>query len=118
MQLSQESSDSLLISAYTDNSVSINGRNYDSPIMVTGQAIVVINKPVESLCLQDILPHSTHPVVLVASNNPLTAELFALKAELSMERIALETMTIGSACRTYNVMASEDRTPLLFIFFE
>jgi uncharacterized protein len=56
------------------------------------------------------------PDVVVLSTGP--TQIFpraALRAEFAMRRIGLEVMEVGAACRTYNVLVSEERKVVVAI---
>jgi uncharacterized protein len=48
-------------------------------------------------------------VVLLGVNAPSPRASAAVRRELEQRGIALETMELGAACRTYNVLATEGR---------
>jgi uncharacterized protein len=47
---------------------------------------------------------------------PSAASLRALRAPLAARDVALEVMDLGAACRTYNVLAQEDRPVAALLF--
>jgi uncharacterized protein len=54
-------------------------------------------------------------VVVLATGVRQTFPRAALRAEFATRRIGLEVMEIGAACRTYNVLVSEERHVLAAI---
>ena len=51
-------------------------------------------------------------VVVLATGTTQKFPRAALRAEFATRRIGLEVMEIGAACRTYNVLVSEERRAL------
>lgn len=74
---------------------------------------------VAELTAEHFLPlFSLNPEVVVLSTGP--RQVFpraALRAEFATRKIGLEVMEIGAACRTYNVLVSEERQVLAAILF-
>jgi uncharacterized protein len=74
-------------------------------------------KDVASLTLEHLAPLFEHkPEVVVLSTG--ARQQFppaALRAEFAMRRIGIEVMEIGAACRTFNVLVSEERKVLAAI---
>jgi uncharacterized protein len=54
-------------------------------------------------------------VVVLATGMQQTFPRASLRAEFATRRIGLEVMEIGAACRTYNVLVSEERRVLAAI---
>lgn len=55
-------------------------------------------------------------VVLLGAGNTQTFASAAVRALFRARRIALECMTLGAACRTYNILASEQRSVAAGLF--
>ena len=55
-------------------------------------------------------------ILLVGTAMPSAASLRALRAPLAARDVALEVMDLGAACRTYNVLAQENRPVLAALF--
>jgi uncharacterized protein len=56
-------------------------------------------------------------VIIIGHTKPSLQADKALVAALSKERIGMECMPIGAACRTTNVLLSEDRRVICGILF-
>ena len=74
-------------------------------------------RSVAELTAEHFLPlFSLNPEVVVLATGP--RQVFpraALRAEFATRKIGLEVMEIGAACRTYNVLVSEERKVLAAI---
>jgi len=55
-------------------------------------------------------------VVLLGTRSPGQRAPAAVRSAFSQRGVALETMDLGAACRTYNVLAQEDRAVAAALF--
>jgi uncharacterized protein len=55
-------------------------------------------------------------VVLLGAGETQMFASAAVRASFRSRRIALECMTLGAACRTYNILASEQRNVVAGLF--
>jgi uncharacterized protein len=55
-------------------------------------------------------------IVLLGSNEASPLAPAAIRAVCRSKGIALETMNLGAACRTYNILASEERAVVAGLF--
>jgi uncharacterized protein len=71
-------------------------------------------RSVEELTVESLAPlFALAPeVVVLATGTTQRFPRASLRAEFATRRIGLEVMEIGAACRTYNVLVSEDRKVL------
>jgi uncharacterized protein len=107
------------ISRYGDGEITINGRQFTAPCIVApgfqhGDWIAGLS----DLTLDSLEPLRTlQPRILLlgATQNPAAAAR-ALRSQLAARQIALEAMELGAACRTYNVLAQEDRSVAALLF--
>ena len=56
------------------------------------------------------------PRILLLGSDAPPAGLREIRQQLAARDISLETMDLGAACRTYNVLASEDRPVAALLF--
>lgn len=108
-----ENSEKLLITNYSEGSISVNRTEYLGSILVGGEDVVEnwYDGPVAELSL-DHLSHIVElkPEILIfGSGREHTFPPARLIAELSQKGIAMEVMNTKAACRTYNVLVSEFR---------
>ncbi len=108
-----------LISRYGDGEILINGQRLDAPCIVAPGFLHSswINLP-DELTLQALEPvWNLQPRILLlgAPQAPMAAAR-TLRRALATRQIALESMELGAACRTYNVLAQEDRAVAALLF--
>lgn len=101
-----------LISRYGNGELVINGKRLSAPCIVApGFLSEVWIADLGALTLDALLPVwplGPRIVLLGADPVPMAAARL-LRAPLAARQVALETMDLGAACRTYNVLAQEDR---------
>lgn len=108
-----------MIDAYGDDHVSINGRRHASSLLLLPERIIA-DWPVrayDSLGEADYLALAEHKpeLILVAAADRAPAPRPRLYARLLAQGIGVETMQLGAACRTYNVLVAEGRRVLAAI---
>jgi len=64
---------------------------------------------VDLAALADVVAHGALDVLLLGCGVRMAMPAPALRAGLKAKGIALEAMDTGAACRTYNVLATEER---------
>ncbi|MEX0606953.1 MAG: Mth938-like domain-containing protein [Halofilum sp. (in: g-proteobacteria)] len=101
------------IRAYDEGSVTVNQDVYTSDLIVMPEAIVTewANAPVAELTpdhLAVIAPYEPE-IVLLGTGRRQRFPSAQLMADLARKGIGLEAMDTAAACRTYNVLMSEDR---------
>ena len=110
------------IQTYSDNAISLNNVSYTQSLIITPQQII---SPWEINHFQKL---SLQNFIDVA---PLDGEIWLLGTGLkhhfpdprivqfaNKHRIGLETMTTPAACRTFNLLLSEDRQVSAFLIIE
>lgn len=114
MQISLESSDRHAVQAYTNNKIQINSIIYECSLIVSRDELI------SDLNFHDVKEINDDYVELLLKQKP---ELIVIGHEqtgkfppiqylskLSQLRVGIECMSIGAACRTYNVLLSEHRS--------
>jgi uncharacterized protein len=100
------------IAGYRDGAVRIGQREYAHSVIVTAEqllewpAAVVRDLTIEHL---DGALQQQPDIIVLGTGTRLVFPPLALQAALSAQGIGLEVMDTGAACRTYNVLLSEDR---------
>ncbi len=104
----------LVIQRYGGGGFRVGGARYEGAILVWDEH--VIRWPVSAPALADLdslapVTSTTPPVELILFGcGPRVASVgAALRRSLAELRIGIEPMDTGAACRTFNVLASEDR---------
>lgn len=106
---------------YTATEVVIGQHTLTAPCIVSATELIT-DWPVTTLAaltvadLQPLLALSPQ-IVLIGSPQGTRPAPAALRTALNARGIALETMDLGAACRTYNVLASESRPVVAGLIF-
>lgn len=108
-----------LVGRYGPGEVHINGRRLSTPLVV-GPGFLQEDW-IARLAL--LTPEALAPVwqqqpriVLLGSDERPPEALKGLRGHFADRQIALEVMDLGAACRTYNVLAQEDRAVIALLF--
>lgn len=111
------------INAYGPDHIEVNGVRHDSPFILDPESGPIPLPP-------DTTPEHLGPdsLALVADKSPEvvligtgTRQRFfpaSLLLPLTSRRIGVETMTLGAACRTFNLLAAEGRKTLAILLFD
>lgn len=121
MHINLEASTHNTIQAYQDNQIQINS------IIYTGSLIVSAQEIISDLAIKQIQDMDEHYLNLLIQFNPEVVLIGhnqmgkfpppSIISRLSEQRIGVECMSLGSACRTFNVLLSEYRKVVAgFIF--
>jgi uncharacterized protein len=108
-----------LVMRHGNGSIRINGQDYSAPCMIApGLLQTAWIDSLDSLSPESLAPlWSIEPRVLLLgtaiSQHPRIREL---RPQLASRQISLEVMDLGAACRTYNVLAQEDRAVAALLF--
>ena len=101
------------IKSYDDKQIIINDTTYQNSIILSTQSII---SPWPVHLLDDLTPTTMNemiqfnPEIIIIGHSEPGAQL-PIKTQqwLSQQRIGVECMLIGAACRTFNVLLSEGR---------
>jgi uncharacterized protein len=109
-----------LVSRYGAGEILINGERLAAPCIVAPGFLhsTWIADP-GALTLESLAPVWTvEPRILLlgAAQDPPAAAVRTLRLALAARQVALEAMELGAACRTYNVLAQEDRSVAALLF--
>jgi uncharacterized protein len=105
--------DRQVIERYGARGFRVSGVIYNGPVLVFPDRTM----PWGAACPSDVTRESLSPVIerggvqilLLGLGRSTSVVPASLRAALRAARIALEPMDTGAACRTYNVLVSEDR---------
>lgn len=110
-----------LVTRYAPDQLQINGLTLKSPCMVAPGLLEAewIEGP-EALTSEALakLWQLEPQVVLVGIARRDHPSVKLLKSSLNQKQIAMEAMDLGAACRTYNVLAQEERAVAALLFPE
>jgi uncharacterized protein len=107
-----------LISRYGNGEIVINAQLLLAPLIVApGFIHASWVGSLEELTLQSLQPvWPLQPRILLLGSDLPAAAARALRPQLAQRQVALEAMDLGAACRTYNVLAQEDRPVVALLF--
>lgn len=113
MHINLEQPEQHAIQAYSDNQIQINSIMYESSLIVSREEIIsdLAIKSIEAIddeYLNLLLPLKPELIIIGHRATGLLLPL-SIMAQLSQQRIGFECMSLGAACRTYNVLLSEHR---------
>jgi uncharacterized protein len=102
-----------IIERYASSGFRVSGVIYHGPVLVFPDSTVPWDaasaSDVTFDALAPVIEHGGVEILLLGLGRAMTAVPGALRTALRAARIALEAMDTGAACRTYNVLAAEDR---------
>jgi uncharacterized protein len=108
-----------LIQRYGAGQLHINDQTFSTPCIVApGLLHHTWIGAIEQLTLEQLQPAlALQPrIALLGTAAPPPAAVRALRTPLATRNVALEIMDLGAACRTYNVLAQEDRAVVALLF--
>jgi uncharacterized protein len=125
MQIQLENADTFAIQAYSESQVTINGSTFQESLRVSQQGILtdwpiksiteLENKNMEAL-LKDFGEEPPEIIIIGHKEQGIFAP-FSGRELLTKKQIGFESMSIGAACRTYNVLLGEKRKVVLGLIF-
>lgn len=121
MQINLEATDKHTIQAYSDTEIKINSTGYHNGFIVSTHEIIenwAVNSigAIDDEALSLLIKHNPE-IILIGHNQTGHLAPMIIVHKLANQRIALESMNIGAACRTFNVLLSENRAVVLGIIF-
>jgi uncharacterized protein len=109
------------IQAYDHSHVMIGNIQYDQNIIINKDQLIYpwLLDNISSLTIAELQPliDLSPEVILIGQNTtPLLLPSHTLN-ELAKRRIGIECISIGAACRTFNILLSESRNVVLGLIF-
>ncbi|HEV2545801.1 MAG TPA: Mth938-like domain-containing protein [Stellaceae bacterium] len=102
-----------VIDSYGPSGFHVSGAGYESAILVFPDATVVWNvasfAEVSIEALRPVIEHGGIRILLLGCGRRTEFVLPALRQSLRGAGIVLDAMDTGAACRTYNILLSEER---------
>ncbi len=120
MHISRETTDPHSIQSYSDTQILVNQTSYQRSVLISKAAIMEWDiHGLKELDLEHLAPIvALQPEILLLGHNQLSVyPPMAASTYLSKHRIGLESMSIGAAARTFNVLLGEGRKVVLGIIF-
>lgn len=113
MQINLETPLKHAIEAYNDKQVQINSIIYQNSLIVSSNEIIsdLAIHQVQQIDQDyvDVLLRDNPEIVIIGHQQLGVFPPIEIIAQLSQQKIGLECMSLGAACRTYNILLSEQR---------
>ncbi|WP_133129680.1 Mth938-like domain-containing protein [Legionella yabuuchiae] len=121
MQINKEPVEIHSIRSYSEHEVTINSQVYHSNLIVCRDSIITdwqaaSLQTLDLDLMKPVLETSPEVIIIGHTQSGVLVPLEILMA-LSQQRIGLEAMSLGAACRTFNILLSEGRNVTLGIIF-
>lgn len=121
MNIQLESQETNTIMAYDDSQICVNHVAYSENCLISNQTIISAWN-IQSLLAPDdenikIFLQLEPELILLGHALSNSSRYIQFQSFLSKKRIGVEVMSIGAACRTFNVLLSEGRKVVLGIIF-
>ncbi len=117
MNIQQEPSDAYTIQSYANNSITVQNRTYKTSVLITLSGIISDwhVESIEKLSEKNLeaIVASSPELIIIGHGDLGKYPPPALIQLLYRKRIGIECMSIGAACRTFNVLLSEHRQVVL-----
>ena len=114
MKFAQDSQDDgYVITAYDDNSVSINGKAFSQSLVVTSTRLnenwdITDISMLTSNHIEQVLSFQPE-LIIIGTGNKLIFPAIEIYSGIIEHGIGVDFMDTGAACRTYNILMSEGR---------
>ena len=122
MHLNLEKPDQHAIQSYSISEIRINDVVYQQSIVVSRQQILTEwpIKSIKELNIDslDILVGQKPEIILIGHHETGQFAPTLTMTYLSQNKIGFECMSLGAACRTYNILLGEQREVVLGVIFE
>lgn len=109
----EDPAEGYFITAYNEISIQVNGKNFDSSLIIAPDAIDTEWSPTSIDTLRS--EHFSNIIklnpelVLLGTGSKLTFPAIETYAQLITLGIGVDVMDTGAACRTYNILMGEGR---------
>ena len=101
-----------LVRSYGNGEIIVGEQRITRPLIITPTRLLDWGAAsLQSLHEQDLQPlfETGAEVILLGAGETQLFASAAVRASFRARSVALECMTLGAACRTYNILASEER---------
>ncbi|HVT62706.1 MAG TPA: MTH938/NDUFAF3 family protein [Legionellaceae bacterium] len=118
MEIQLESAEPHAIRSYSSHSIEVNNQTITQSCIVTNTSIQTHwpIQNVEKLTPSDLEPLiQSAPEIIIIGHNTLQRPSPIIASYLSTQNIGFECMSLGAACRTFNILLSEKRAVVLGI---
>ncbi|KTD26192.1 Mth938-like domain-containing protein [Legionella maceachernii] len=121
MHINLETADKHSVQSYSDHEIKVDSIVYQTNLIVSSHEIIT-DWPINNILqlneesIAPLLQYNPN-IVVIGHKQQGQFPPPAIFAALSKQRIALECMSIGAACRTFNILLSEFREVVMGIIF-
>jgi len=121
MHITQEGRQLHTITAYDSTQITVNQTHYSQSIIIHAEGIIPAwpvrsSKDIDIATLQPLLATAPN-IIIIGQQHPDTRLAMHILQLLQPQQIGIECMDIGAACRTFNVLLSENRRVTLGLIF-
>lgn len=121
MQFSLNMTHPHMIKSHSNSDLTLVSGTFKQNLILTPDTIQLLEKPIShpsQVDFDDITPFLQGDLLILGHHAPDFLHHFSLQARLLKEQqMGFEIMTIGSACRTFNILLTEERPASLLIIF-
>ena len=122
MEIQLEAREPHTIQSYSDTAITINHEVYAKSIILNHDTLIsdwpVTQASELNAALLDALIALKPEIIILGSHNPDALRRLDIIRQLCEQNIGIECMDIGAACRTFNVLLSEERAVVVGIIFK
>ncbi|QMT60402.1 Mth938-like domain-containing protein [Legionella sp. PC997] len=121
MKINLESAELHAVQAYSDNKIQINSIVYERSLIVS-KTEIISDLPIKNIeeideHYMNLLTQFKPEIIIIGHEHTGKLLPLSIMKHFADQRIGIECMSIGAACRTYNVLLSEYRAVIAgFIF--
>jgi uncharacterized protein len=113
MHINLETNDNNAIQAYSDLEIKVSSNLYQNSLIISSHEIISdwqisSIQQLDEASLEPLLRYDPKIIIIGHKQQGKFAPM-PIITELANRRIGLETMSIGAACRTFNVLLNEHR---------
>ncbi len=114
MHINLEAADAHAVQSYSDNSIQIDSIVYKDSLIVSRKKIItdltIKNiSDIKESCLK-LLLEGMPELILIGHKETGVFPPVSIINTLAQQKIGFECMSLGAACRTYNILLSEGRS--------
>jgi len=121
MEIQLEAREPHTIQSYSDTAITVDGEVYSKSIAINHNTLItdwsVTQASELNAKLLEPLIALKPEIIILGSHNPDALRRLDAVRQLCEQKIGVECMDIGAACRTFNVLLSEERAVVVGIIF-
>ena len=122
MHIQREDADPHTIRSYSGTHITVASVTYEQSVIINRDTIITpwAISSVKELDAERLLPllTLTPEIILIGHHEQATPLPIKVMVTLSKQRIGIECMSIGAACRTFNVLLAEGRRVAIGLIYK